>query len=238
MTTATATVGRPRTWQAPRPAPAIKTEVVPYSEAAELAQLENMLRSLADVPYAPLAVPLHEALASSPVRLRARVALAVGRAYHVPANHRLALAAALETLYAASQVHDVLVKRTTLNGSAGALVLMGDHLYAQAAAFAAQAESPAIVALFARTLQRLSEHGVRQQLNASATLVVSTHALLCGAAAEGAARLGNADADDIEALRQAGLAADHPQAGRAALDRVRHPAARRALEALIVPKGS
>ncbi|QLQ06314.1 MAG: hypothetical protein HZY76_09860 [Anaerolineae bacterium] len=49
----------------------------------------------------------------------------------VKPTYRLALAAALETLYVASQVHETLARRAALNGSAGALVLMGDHLYAR-----------------------------------------------------------------------------------------------------------
>lgn len=233
MTTATARLVRPPTWRESPPAPVIKIQAAFDSEAAELAQLESLLRGLAEVPFAPLAGPLRDALAATEDRVRARVALAVGRALGVKLAYRLALAAALETLYVASQVHEVLTRRANLNGSAGALVLMGDHLYAQAAVFAADAESPAIVALFAQTLQRLSENGVRQQLHAPGGLTVSAHAVLCAAAAEGAAILGHADPSDIEALRRVGLAMDQPAASRAALDHVGNPAARRNLAALL-----
>ncbi len=233
MTMATARLERPQPWRDVQPVPVINSDVVLDAEAAELAQLESQLHALGEVPFAPLAGPLHEALMAPRDRLRARVALAVGHALHVKPAYRLALAAALETLYVASQVHEVLTRRATLNGSAGAWVLMGDHLYAQAAAFAAQAESPPIVALFAQTLQQLSENGVRQQLHAPGTPTVSTHALLCGAAAQGAAILGNADASDIEALRRVGLAIDTPTASRAALGQVRHLAARRSLGLLL-----
>lgn len=233
MTTATARLVRPPTWRESPPGPVIKIQAAVDCEAAELAQLESLLSRLAEVPFAPLAGPLRDALASTHDRVRARVALAVGRALGVKPAHRLALAAALETLYVASQVHEVLTRRTNLNGSAGALVLMGDHLYAQAATFAAEAESPPIVTLFAQTLQRLSEHGVRQQLHAPGGLTVSTHAVLCAAAAEGAAILAHADPADVEALRRVGLAMDQPAASRAALDQVRNRAARRQLALLL-----
>lgn len=233
MTTATIRLARPAPWREPQPAPVMTPQVAFDSETAEVVQLDNLLHGLAEVPFAPLAGPLREALAATQDRVRARVALAVGRAYGVKPAHRLALAAALETLYVASQVHEVLTRRIALNGSAGALVLMGDHLYARAAAFAAEAESPAIVSLFAQTLQQLAENGVRQQLRARGTLTVSPHALLCGAAAEGAAILGRADTVEIEALRQVGLKMDQPTASRAALDHVQHPAARRHLGILL-----
>lgn len=232
MTTATVRLVRPVTWREPQLTPANKTAAFD-SEAAELPQLETLLFGLAEVPFAPLAGPLHDALAATGDRVRGRVALAVGRAWHVKPAYRLALAAALETLYVASQVHEVLTRRVALNGSAGALVLMGDHLYARAAAFAAEAESPAIVTLFARTLQRLSENAVRQLLRAPGTLTVTTHALLCAAAAEGAAMLGQADPEETEALRQVGLLIDQATASRAALDHVQHPAARRNLAVLM-----
>ena len=233
MTTAAVWLVRPPTWREALPAPVSKSQVASDSEVAEVMQLESMLRGLAEVPFTPLVGPLHDALAATQDRVRAQVALAVGRALGVKPTYRLALAAALETLYVAGQVHETLARRAALNGSAGALVLMGDHLYARAAAFAADAESPAIVTLFAQTLQRLSENGVRQQLHAPHALPVSNHALLCAAAAEGAAMLGNASASELEALRRVGLAMDDPAASRAALDQVSHPAARCNLAALL-----
>ena len=163
MTTATARLVRPPTWRESPPAPVIKIQAAFDSEAAELAQLESLLRGLAEVPFAPLAGPLRDALAATEDRVRARVALAVGRALGVKLAYRLALAAALETLYVASQVHEVLTRRANLNGSAGALVLMGDHLYAQAAVFAALAFTTAITAgtssTRAATTSRASDRG-------------------------------------------------------------------------------
>jgi geranylgeranyl pyrophosphate synthase len=81
------------------------------------------------------------------------------------------LAAAVETLHAATLVHDDFVDQSlvrrgmpTLNArwNAGATVLAGDWLFARAARFAAAASSVRVMEIFARTLGTMTAGELRQ----------------------------------------------------------------------------
>lgn len=218
MTIALARLNPPARWSKPQPtnpniAPgpetALETDLLEMSApaTAELARLEEMLISAAAVPFAPLVNPLRAALAANTDRLRARVALAVGAALQVRPEQRLALAAALETLFTASQAHEALPLDGKQEDSRllGSLVLMGDHLFAQAAVFAAQADLPAIVTLFARTLQTISQTQVQAQFGAASMGDWSNNAVLCAAAAVGAGLLGRLPPAELEGLHEFGL---------------------------------
>lgn len=242
MTTATARLALPTLWA--RPPLSEVTETALPSDPNELARLEAMLAEVASVPFAPLAGPLAAALAANGDRLRGRVALAVGAALHVAPGRRLALAAALETLFTASQAHEALPRDAVRDSKfLGGLVLMGDHLFAQAAAFAAQAELPAVVTLFAQTLQTISQAQVRQQLGRPADSAWTANAALCAAAAVGAGLLGHAAAHDLDTLHEVGLRVgrwadshrlDDLHEAQVALRQVRQPEVRQRLRGLLI----
>ncbi|WP_423226023.1 hypothetical protein [Candidatus Amarolinea aalborgensis] len=242
MTTATARLALPTLWA--RPPLSEVTETALPSDPNELARLETMLAEVAAVPFAPLAGPLAAALAANGDRLRGRVALAVGAALHVAPGRRLALAAALETLFTASQAHEALPRNAVRDSKfLGGLVLMGDHLFAQAAAFAAQAELPAVVMLFAQTLQTISQAQVRQQLGRPADSAWTANAALCAAAAVGAGLLGHAAAHDLDTLHEVGLRVgrwadshrlDDLHEAQVALRQVRQPEVRQRLRGLLI----
>ena len=104
--TTTARLALPALWGKPQLSEATETSL--SFDHNELTRLEAMLAQAAAVPFAPLAAPLAAALAANADRLRGRVVLAVGAALHVAPARRLALAAALETLFTASQAHEAL----------------------------------------------------------------------------------------------------------------------------------
>ena len=244
MTTATARLTLPTLWGKPQPLLTEVTETALPYDPSELVRIEAMLAQAAVVPFAPLADPLSAALAANADRLRARVVLTVGRALHVAPVRRQALAAALETLFTASQAHEALPTNGKGNSKLlGGLVLLGDHLFAQSAVFAAQAEFPAVVALFAQTLQAISQAQVRQQLGSAPASAWSSNAILCAAAAVGAGLLGQVPPADLDSLREFGLRLgrwadsrrlDDLHEAQIALRQVRQPEVRRHLRSLLI----
>ena len=95
-------------------------------------------------------------------RLRPVLALLAGRLFQCDPDKAVYVAAAVETLHTATLVHDDLVDGSllrrgmrTLNAqwSPSVTVLTGDYLFARAAAFAAKADSIAVVREFTDSLQ-------------------------------------------------------------------------------------
>lgn len=240
--TTTARLALPALWGKPQLSEATETSL--SFDHNELTRLEAMLAQAAAVPFAPLAAPLAAALAANADRLRGRVVLAVGAALHVAPARRLALAAALETLFTASQAHEALPANARRDSKLlGGLVLMGDHLFAQSAVFAAQAELPAVVTLFAQTLQTISQVQVRAQLGSAPDNAWTPNAILCAAAAVGAGLLGHLASSDLDTLREFGLRLgawadshrlDDLHEAQLALRQVRQPEVRQRLRGLLV----
>jgi octaprenyl-diphosphate synthase len=83
---------------------------------------------------------------------------------------RLALAASLEMLVVAISIHALLLTATTDGATTdrsldkslvGSTILTGDYCFSRAAVLAAETESPAIAALFARALKTVSEEQLK-----------------------------------------------------------------------------
>jgi geranylgeranyl pyrophosphate synthase len=109
--------------------------------------------------------------ASGGKRIRPALAIATTRLGHCEPDKVTNLGAAVETLHAATLVHDDLVDGSTIrrgmptvnaNWSASATVLAGDWLFARAARFAAATGSVRVIDIFARTLQTLTDGELRQ----------------------------------------------------------------------------
>jgi geranylgeranyl pyrophosphate synthase len=84
-----------------------------------------------------------------------------------PRERRVQLAAALELLTVALDIHKLLILGTAGRDSidralAGGTVLAGDYCFSRAAALAARTENPAVVAIFSDLLQQLSEGNLRR----------------------------------------------------------------------------
>ncbi|NOZ48916.1 MAG: hypothetical protein GXP37_02565 [Chloroflexi bacterium] len=141
---------------------------------------------------------------------RAIIVLATSRMGHAPVAKRVALAAAIEMLHMAINVHDVIPRgmlardrdtRTML----GASILIGDYCFSKASGLAAETENPAVVAAFANALAQLAERRV-VTLTETPTLPHIDEAVLYAAAAESAALLVGLPLPIRYALREAALA--------------------------------
>lgn len=82
-------------------------------------------------------------------------------------ERRINLAAALELLTVALEIHKLLLLSANTRDSvdralAGGTVLAGDYCFSRAAALAALTENPKVVAIFAELLQQLSEGNLRR----------------------------------------------------------------------------
>jgi geranylgeranyl pyrophosphate synthase len=154
--------------------PAAPAFVVPPALAdvhEGLARLEGRLRDTAGVDYPVLGQLLDWIFGAGGKRIRP--ALVFATCALGPADDEAVqnLAAAVETLHAATLVHDDLVDGSalrrgmpTLNArwNAGATVLAGDWLFARAARFAAAARNVRVMDVFARTLGTLTDGELRQ----------------------------------------------------------------------------
>ena len=186
-----------------------------------MARLEDLLRDVSNVEYPFVRDIVEAAFAGGGKRIRPMIALLVGQLVDAPDDRIMPLAAAVETLHAATLVHDDLIDQSlvrrghpTLNATLGVetTVLAGDYLFARSAEFAAQTGSPRVVKIFSEALMticggELSQLAERRALPAREQYfrrIYSKTAALFAAAAEGAAVLGEVSEDEIRALRRYG----------------------------------
>jgi geranylgeranyl pyrophosphate synthase len=139
--------------------------------ADDLKRVENKMREPAHPDYPQLAAVLDYLLDSGGKRLRPALALLAGSFYPADKERLISLAAAVEMLHTATLVHDDLIDgailrrgRTTLNARwpSGATVLIGDYLFARAAALAAEAQNVRVMTIFANTLMTICSGELRQ----------------------------------------------------------------------------
>lgn len=137
----------------------------------ELALVEQKMRSLSDVEFAPLAEAFLKILGSGGKRLRPAVTILSARFHPCPLEPLIALAAAVETLHTATLVHDDVIDNAllrrgapTLNASwsHGTTILAGDYLFARAASLAAEAANVRLMGIFAKTLMTIVDGELRQ----------------------------------------------------------------------------
>jgi len=193
-------------------------------------RVESKLREPVHL-YPQLTPILHSLLDSGGKRLRPALALLAGSIFDADLERLVSLAAAVEMLHTATLVHDdlvdgALVRRgsETLNArwSTGATVLAGDYLFARAAALAAETKHVRVMSIFAQTLMVIcsgelrqifdrhylppldSDEAWEQALARYDERIYAKTASLFSAATEAAAVLGNADEDQIRALREYG----------------------------------
>lgn len=203
----------------PRASPPLPPALAPLAE--ELARLERHLLDGSDTGLPLLRRFLDWIFASGGKRIRPALVFASARLGPSDPEAALALAAAMETLHAATLVHDDLVDEAltrrglpTLNTrwSAGATVLAGDWLFARAARFAADTGNLRVVRIFARLLGTLTDGELRQLFGRRGVpgrdeygyRIYAKTASLFEAATEAAAVLNGMDEAEIQALARFG----------------------------------
>lgn len=191
---------------------------------ADLDRVNARVAQAAEVGYPVVAELLGDIVQAGGKRLRPVLLLLAGRAYDYEHNlDRLITAAAgVELLHTASLIHDDTVDRAalrrgkpTLNSmlSSGAVILVGDYLFAQSAILAAATDSTRVVSVFASTLGdicngQLMEIFDAQRLDQTREeyerrIYGKTASLFAGSAEMGAI-LGRAPESHIEALHRYG----------------------------------
>ena len=185
----------------------------------DLLRVEARVEQAAAVDY-PLVSPLVlDIVRAGGKRLRPLVLLLAGRAYRYDLDALVTAAAGVELLHTASLVHDDIVDRAalrrgkpTLNSvlGSGAVILVGDYLFAQSAMLAAATQNPRVVAIFASTLADLCDGQLREMFHAhrldqtreeyERRIYGKTASLFAGAAEMGAI-LGAAPESHVQALR-------------------------------------
>lgn len=189
----------------------------------DLAQVEARLGAMPAAQLPELEAALTGLVQAGGKRLRPALALLSARLFNCAPAPAVALAAAIETLHTATLVHDDLIDGAllrrgapTLNArwSAAATVLTGDYLFAQAAQFAAEADSPALAHRFAETLTAIVTGELNQLLGSRAVVsraayterIYAKTASLFALAAETASLLSGAGAAAEQAMHQYGRA--------------------------------
>ncbi len=132
---------------------------------AEMSRVEETLSSLGNVGSPWLAEMLATVLFNGGKRMRPAVCLLAGKFGDHDADLSVPLATALELLHTASLVHDDVIDGAGIRRgrpTAGRLfdnhaaVILGDYVFAQAAALVARTGNPAVTRLFAETMVMMS----------------------------------------------------------------------------------
>jgi geranylgeranyl pyrophosphate synthase len=185
----------------------------------ELRQVEERLEEAARVDYPAVSELILGLVRAGGKRLRPLVLLLAGRAFAAEPDTLTTAGAGVELLHTASLVHDDTVDRAalrrgrpTLNSvlSSGAVILLGDFLFAQSAMLAAATNSPRVVSIFASTLADICDGQLREMFVAhrldqtreeyERRIFGKTASLFAGAAEMGAI-IGSAPEDHVRELR-------------------------------------
>ena len=137
----------------------------------DLGLVEEAIRHIGDVEYPFLASLLEHVLATRGKRVRPALVLLSASFNDYRLQHLVPLAAAIELLHTATLVHDDLIDnsdtrrgRATLHNmtSKAATVLVGDYLFANAAALCTETESVAVMRVFGQALMTLVDGELKQ----------------------------------------------------------------------------
>lgn len=188
----------------------------------ELDQVEDVLVSAATIQYPMINSLLRAIVSGGGKRLRPLLLMLAAKAFDEENDRAVHVAAGVELLHTASLVHDDSIDKAalrrgnpTLNTelSTGAVILIGDYLFAQSAILAAKPENPRVMVIFATTLAEICDGQIRETLEAhkidqsmaeyEARIYGKTAALFAGAAEMGAV-LGGGTEEQIANLRQIG----------------------------------
>jgi geranylgeranyl pyrophosphate synthase len=200
----------------------IRTRDVFAAMRPDLQRVETRLEESAQVDFPAVADLVLGLVRAGGKRLRPLVLLLAARSFDFDREPLIAAGAGVELLHTASLVHDDTVDRAalrrgrpTLNSvlSSGAVILLGDYLFAQSAMLAAATERPRVVSIFASTLADICDGQLREMFVAhrldqtreeyERRIFGKTASLFAGAAEMGAI-LSNAPEEAVQALRRYG----------------------------------
>jgi geranylgeranyl pyrophosphate synthase len=200
----------------------IRTRSVFDTMRPDLLLVQSRLEEAAKIDYPGVADLILGLLRAGGKRLRPLILLLAGRAFENDRDTLVTAGAGVELLHTASLVHDDTVDRAgmrrgrpTLNSilPSGAVILLGDFLFAQSAMLAAATNSPRVVSVFASTLADICDGQLREIFFAhrldqtheeyERRIFGKTASLFAGSAEMGAI-IGNAPEPAVQALRQYG----------------------------------
>lgn len=200
----------------------LRTRGVFTTMRPELDRVEARLESAAHVDFPAVSDLVLGLVQAGGKRLRPLILLLAGRTFDADVETLVTAGAGVELLHTASLVHDDTVDRAglrrgrpTLNSvlSNGAVIMLGDFLFAQSAMLAAATDSPRVVRVFASTLADICDGQLREMFGAhrldqtqqdyEKRIYGKTASLFAGAAEMGAIIGGPSDAT-IRELRQFG----------------------------------
>lgn len=185
----------------------------------DLDLVEKQLLESARVEHPIVEKMVQDMVKSGGKRLRPLLLLLAARAFGGDRDKAITAAAGVELLHTASLIHDDSIDRAalrrgtpTLNSefSTGAVILIGDFLFAQSAILAAATGNPRVVMIFATSLADICDGQLKETLEAhqlnqtresyEQRIFGKTAALFAGAAEMGAV-IGGASENAIQELR-------------------------------------
>jgi geranylgeranyl pyrophosphate synthase len=188
----------------------------------DLERVERRLMEAARVDFPIVSSMVEDLVKTGGKRLRPLLLLLAAKAFTYERDRAVTAAAGVELLHTASLVHDDNIDRAalrrgqpTLNTelSSGAVILIGDFLFAQSAILAAATENIRVVSIFANSLGAICDGQLRETLDAhrlnqdrasyERRIYGKTASLFAGAAEMGAV-VGGASENDIRELRDFG----------------------------------
>jgi geranylgeranyl pyrophosphate synthase len=200
----------------------IRTRGVFDTMRPELVLVQSRLEEAVRIDYPGVADLILGLVRAGGKRLRPLILLLAGRAYDNDRDTLVTAGAGVELLHTASLVHDDTLDRAgmrrgrpTLNSvlPSGAVILLGDFLFAQSAMLAAATSSPRVVGIFASTLADICDGQLREMFFAhrldqsreeyERRIFGKTASLFAGSAEMGAI-LGDAPETAVQGLRQYG----------------------------------
>jgi geranylgeranyl pyrophosphate synthase len=188
----------------------------------DLQRVLAKMRAAARVDMEMLDEALAYVVAVGGKMVRPALAVTVANLYRPTDDKVISLAASVEMLHTATLVHDDMIDSSarrrgnpTLHTvlDAGSAVLLGDFLFAQAAAWAAQTDNLRVVHIFSETLMTIVGGELRQMWAQFALdranddyfhRIYGKTAALFAAACEAGAELGGASKREVESLREYG----------------------------------
>jgi geranylgeranyl pyrophosphate synthase len=190
----------------------------------QLDLVESQLQESARVDFPIVSGLVQNLVKGGGKRLRPLLLLLAARGFSGRLDDAITAAAGVELLHTASLIHDDSIDRASLRRgqatlntqlSSGAVILIGDYLFAQSAILAAATNNPRVVMIFATALADICDGQLRETLDAhrldqsresyEKRIYGKTAALFAGAAEMGAV-IGKAPETAVAELR--GLGSD------------------------------